>query len=189
MIFHLFRLDLENENFESIPKIVSERVELCFGKRKKKWLLVQPLPPLFSPQHQKTFSSTNPISQTLTIPKSFNGLCKPFKSQPSRSISLTSCSHSRCNSSFVVKTSMSICHFYPISCTFSLSNKLSLLVQALWSSWFKPLPPHLTTETPNHRLNMDDATDGRKTRSFIFSIQALDVWFVVSLTHHLYLSL
>ena len=157
MIFHLFRLDLENENFESIPKIVSEQVELCFGKRKKKWLLVQPLPPLFSPQHQKTFSSTNPISQTLTIPKSFNGLCKPLKSQPSRSI--------------------------------SLSNKLSLLVQALWSSWFKPLPPHLTTETPNHRLNMDDATDGQKTRSFIFSIQALDVWFVVSLTHHLYLSL
>ena len=68
MIFHLFSLDLENENFESIPKIVSEQVELCFGKRKKKWLLVQPLPPLFSPQHQKTFSSTNPISQTLTIP-------------------------------------------------------------------------------------------------------------------------
>ena len=120
---------------------------------------------------------------------SFNGLCKPLKSQPSRSISLTSYSHSRCNSSFVVKTSMSICHFYPISCTFSLSNKLSLLVQALWSSWFKPLPPHLTTETPNRRLNMDDATDGQKTRSFIFSIQALDVWFVVSLTHHLYLSL
>ena len=130
MIFHLFRLDLENENFESIPKIVSERVELCFGKRKKKLLLVQPLPPLFSPQHQKTFSSTNPISQTLTIPKSFNGLCKPLKSQPSRSISLTSRSHSRRNSSFVVKTSMSVCHFYPISCTFSLSQTSSL-------SWFK----------------------------------------------------
>ena len=157
MIFHLFRLDLENENFESIPKIVSEQVELCFGKRKKKMASWSTTSTTLFSSTPKALSSTNPISQTLTIPKSFNGLCKPLKSQPSRSI--------------------------------SLSNKLSLLVQALWSSWFKPLPLPLIAKTPNHRLNMDDTTDGQKTRSFIFSIQALDVWFVVSLTHHIYLSL
>ncbi|KAK4582661.1 hypothetical protein RGQ29_025745 [Quercus rubra] len=55
----------------------------------------------------KALSSTNPISQTLTIPKSFNGLRKPLKSQPSRSISLTSRSHSRRTTSFVVKASVS----------------------------------------------------------------------------------
>ena len=60
----------------------------------------------------KALSSTNPISQTLPIPKSFNGLRKPLKSQPSRSISLTSRSHSRRTTSFVVKASVSVCHFF-----------------------------------------------------------------------------
>ncbi|KAM3689639.1 hypothetical protein ACB098_09G063300 [Castanea mollissima] len=55
----------------------------------------------------KAFSSTNPISQTLTIPKSFNGLCKPLQSQPSRSISLTSRSRSQRTTNFVVKASVS----------------------------------------------------------------------------------
>ena len=129
MIFHLFRLDLENENFESIPKIVSEQVELCFGKRKKKMASCSTTSTTLFSSTPKDFLFYQPH---LSNPNhSFNGLCKPLKSQPSRSISLTSYSHSRCNSSFVVKTSMSICHFYPISCTFSLSNKLSLLVQAL----------------------------------------------------------
>ena len=76
----------------------------------------------------KALSSTNPISQTLTIPKSFNGLRKPLKSQPSRSISLTSRSHSRRTTSFVVKASVSVCHFLnPISYTFCLLTKRCVL--------------------------------------------------------------
>ena len=84
-------------------------------------------------------SSTDPISQILTIPKSFNGLCKPLKFQPSCSISFTSRSHSRHSSSFVFNASR--------------SNKLYLLVQALSSSQFKPPPLPLMVEAQDHGLN------------------------------------
>ena len=97
--------------------------------------------PFFSPQQSipKALSSTDPISQILTIPKSFNGLCKPLKFQPSCSISFTSRSHSRCSSSFVFNASH--------------SNKLYLLVQALSSSRFKPPPLPLMVEAQDHGLN------------------------------------
>uniref|UniRef100_A0A2N9IJK2 thioredoxin-dependent peroxiredoxin n=1 Tax=Fagus sylvatica TaxID=28930 RepID=A0A2N9IJK2_FAGSY len=55
-------------------------------------------PKAFSTKSANLFSS-----QTLTIPKSFNGLRKPLKSNTPRSISLTRGSHSR--RSFVVKAS------------------------------------------------------------------------------------
>ena len=91
--------------------------------------------PFFSPQQStpKALSSTNPISQILTIPK-----CKPLKFQPSCSISFT-CSHSRRSSSFVFNDSR--------------SNKLYLLVQALSSSRFKPPPLPLMVEAQDHELN------------------------------------
>ena len=93
---------------------------------------------LLNSQYQR-LSSTDPISQILTIPKSFNGLCKPLKFQPSCSISFTSRSHSWRSSSFVFNVSR--------------SNKLYLLVQALSSSRFKPPPLPLMVEAQDHRLN------------------------------------
>ena len=97
--------------------------------------------PFFSPQQSipKALSSTDPISQILTIPKSFNGLCKPLKFQLSCSISFTSRSHSQRSSSFVFNASR--------------SNKLYVLVQALSSSQFKPPPLPLMVEAQDHGLN------------------------------------
>ena len=101
--------------------------------------------PFFSPQQSipKALSSTDPISQILTIPKSFNGLCKPLKFQPSCSISFTSHSHSRRSSSFVFIASR--------------SNKLYLLVQALSS--IQATATAFDGRSPRSRAKHDDATD------------------------------
>lgn len=94
---------------------VSEWVKLLLCQRNTKMASCSATSTTLLSSTPKAFSSTNPISQTLTIPKSFNGLRKPLQSQPSRSISLTSRSHSRRTTSFVVKASVSVCHFlYPI---------------------------------------------------------------------------
>ena len=105
-------------------------------------------------------SSTDPISQILTIPKSFNGLCKPLKFQPSCSISFTSRSHLRRSSSFVFNA------FH--------SNKLYLLVQALIFS-VQATATAFDGRSPRSQAKHDDATDSRKPRSSIFLVQSLDV--------------
>ena len=107
-------------------------------------------------------SSTDPISQILTIPKSFNGLCKPLKFQPFCSISFTSRSHSRRSSSFVFNASR--------------SNKLTHLLGS--SSLIFSVQATATAfdgRSPRSRAKHDDATDNRKPRSSIFSVQSLDV--------------
>ena len=120
--------------------------------------------PFFSPQQSipKALSSTDPISQILTIPKSFNGLCKPLKFQPFCSISFTSRSHSRRSSSFVFNASR--------------SNKLTHLLGS--SSLIFSVQATATAfdgRSPRSRAKHDDATDNRKPRSSIFSVQSLDV--------------
>ena len=128
LTYHLDKTSQTQTHTERVSEWVKLQAFAFVKKHKKKMASCSATSATLLSSTPKALSSTNPISQTLTIPKSFNGLRKPLKSQPSRSISLTSRSHSRRTTSFVVKASVSVCHFLnPISYTFCLLTKRCVL--------------------------------------------------------------